>query len=189
MNTTPELTGTTEAGAERCVRRVIDSPIGPLTLEATDRGLTTIHFGALDDTERPAASAADDPAAHLATAEQQLGEYFAGRRTTFELVLAPHGTPFQQAAWQQLRSIPFGDTWTYGEQARRMGDSRKSRAVGAANGRNPLPIVVPCHRVVGADGKLTGFAGGLPAKAWLLDHEREVLSRAAPGAGSAPGTP
>ena len=86
--------------------------------------------------------------------------------------LAPHGTAFQLAAWQALRTIPYGETVSYGEQARRLGDARKARAVGAANGRNPLPIVVPCHRVVGANGHLTGFGGGIECKAWLLDHER-----------------
>ena len=93
--------------------------------------------------------------------------------------LAPHGTAFQLAAWQALRTIPYGETVSYGEQARRLGDARKARAVGAANGRNPLPIVVPCHRVVGANGHLTGFGGGIECKAWLLDHERAVRHRTA----------
>jgi methylated-DNA-[protein]-cysteine S-methyltransferase len=110
----------------------------------------------------------------VATAAQ-LEEYFAGRRQTFDLPLDPVGTSFQRAAWDALRTIDYGSTVSYGEQAARMGDRRKARAVGAANGRNPISIVVPCHRVVGADGALTGFAGGLETKAWLLDHERRVL--------------
>jgi methylated-DNA-[protein]-cysteine S-methyltransferase len=91
--------------------------------------------------------------------------------------LAPAGTEFQRMAWTALRSIPFGETISYGEQARRLGDKNKSRAVGAANGKNPIPIVVPCHRVVGANGHLTGFAGGIDVKAWLLDHELAVRTR------------
>ena len=90
--------------------------------------------------------------------------------------LDPHGTAFQLAAWKLLRTIPFGETVSYGEQARTMGDVRKARAVGAANGRNPLSIIVPCHRVVGSDGSLTGFGGGIEAKAWLLDHEKRVIA-------------
>ena len=90
--------------------------------------------------------------------------------------LDPRGTPFQLAAWTTLQTIPFGQTISYGEQARTMGDARKARAVGGANGRNPLSIIVPCHRVVGANGTLTGFGGGLSAKAWLLEHEQRVLA-------------
>jgi methylated-DNA-[protein]-cysteine S-methyltransferase len=96
-------------------------------------------------------------------------------RTEFDLPLDAQGTPFQRSAWTALCTIPFGETVSYGEQARRLGDARKARAVGAANGRNPISIVVPCHRVVGSNGSLTGFAAGLDAKAWLLDHERRVL--------------
>jgi methylated-DNA-[protein]-cysteine S-methyltransferase len=108
----------------------------------------------------------------LAAARQQLEEYFGGRRTDFDLPLDPVGTPFQLSVWKILRAIPFGETITYGEQARRLGDPNKARAAGAANGKNPLSIVVPCHRVIGANGSLTGFAGGLEAKDWLLSHER-----------------
>ncbi len=105
----------------------------------------------------------------------QLGEYFAGERQEFDLPLDPVGTDFQQSAWSALRTIPYGTTVSYGEQAARMGDRRKARAVGAANGRNPISIVVPCHRVVGSNGALTGFAGGIDNKAWLLDHEQRVI--------------
>ena len=114
-----------------------------------------------------------DADAVLAAAVEQLREYFAGERREFDLPLDPVGTAFQQQAWHVLRTIPFGHTITYGEQARRLGDARKSRAVGAANGRNPISIVVPCHRVVGSTGRLTGFAGGLDVKQWLLRHEHE----------------
>jgi methylated-DNA-[protein]-cysteine S-methyltransferase len=102
----------------------------------------------------------------------QLHEYFSGSRREFEVPLDPHGTEFQKEAWLQLRAIPYGTTITYGEQATRMGDRNKSRAVGAANGRNPISIIVPCHRVVGSTGALTGFAGGVGTKSWLLQHER-----------------
>ena len=108
----------------------------------------------------------------LADAHAQLREYFAGERREFDLPLDPVGTEFQQQAWQVLRTIPFGQTISYGEQAARLGDKKKSRAVGAANGRNPISIIVPCHRVVGSTGKLTGFAAGLDAKAWLLSTSR-----------------
>ena len=104
----------------------------------------------------------------------QLDEYFAGEREEFDLPLDPVGTDFQQSAWMALRTIPYGTTVSYGEQAARMGDRRKARAVGAANGRNPISIVVPCHRVVASNGALTGFAGGIDTKAWLLDHEQRV---------------
>jgi methylated-DNA-[protein]-cysteine S-methyltransferase len=115
--------------------------------------------------------------AHLDQAEAELAEYFAGRRRTFDVALDPAGTPFQLRAWQVLRTIPFGATMSYAEQAAALGDPRKARAVGAANGRNPLSVVVPCHRVVSSAGALTGFAGGVDTKAWLLEHERTVEAR------------
>ena len=159
-------------------RATIDSPIGTITLVAEDDALVEVH---LPDEKTSSTIAAEDttPAAHavLAQAAGELGEYFAGDRLEFDVPLAPHGTAFQLAAWQALRTIPYGETVSYGEQARRLGDARKARAVGAANGRNPLPIVVPCHRVVGANGHLTGFGGGIECKAWLLDHERAVRQR------------
>jgi methylated-DNA-[protein]-cysteine S-methyltransferase len=102
---------------------------------------------------------------------QQLADYFAGRRRAFALPLAPHGTAFQRRVWEALARLGWGETVSYAELARRAGVPRSARAVGAANGRNPLPIVVPCHRVIGADGTLTGFGGGVETKAWLLAHE------------------
>jgi methylated-DNA-[protein]-cysteine S-methyltransferase len=159
-------------------RTTIDSPIGTITLIADDDALVEVH---LPDEKTSSTIAAEDatPAEHgvLAQAAGELREYFVGDRLEFDVPLAPHGTAFQLAAWQALRTIPYGETVSYGEQARRLGDARKARAVGAANGRNPLPIVVPCHRVVGANGHLTGFGGGIECKAWLLDHERAVRQR------------
>ncbi|CAN5816502.1 hypothetical protein BH11MYX2_BH11MYX2_03350 [soil metagenome] len=108
----------------------------------------------------------------LDRAAKQLAEYFASKRSTFDLPLAPDGTDFQRKVWRALETIPFGETWSYGELAKRIGNPTASRAVGAANGQNPLWIIVPCHRVIGADGSLTGYAGGMTAKKWLLAHEQ-----------------
>jgi methylated-DNA-[protein]-cysteine S-methyltransferase len=159
-------------------RTTIDSPIGTITLVADDDALVEVH---LPDEKSSSLTVAEDttPAEHkvLAQAASELSEYFAGDRLEFDVPVAPHGTAFQLAAWQALRTIPYGETVSYGEQARRLGDRNLARAVGAANGRNPLPIVVPCHRVVGANGHLTGFGGGIECKAWLLDHERSVRQR------------
>lgn len=153
----------------------IDTPIGALTLVASAAGLRAVLWPDDDPARVPLGDCTED-AGHpvLAAASVQLREYFAGERRDFDLPLDPVGTAFQRSAWAALRTIPFATTISYGEQAERMGDRRKARAVGAANGRNPLSIVVPCHRVVGSTGALTGFAGGVDAKAWLLDHERTV---------------
>jgi methylated-DNA-[protein]-cysteine S-methyltransferase len=155
------------------VSTVTATPIGSLLLVASDRGLRAVLWPD-DDPRRVIVGECGEDAEHptLVAAAVQLAEYFAGDRRDFELPLDPVGTEFQLAAWAALRTIPYGSTVSYGEQAARMGDRRKARAVGAANGRNPLSIVVPCHRVVGASGSLTGFAGGLATKAWLLAHER-----------------
>jgi methylated-DNA-[protein]-cysteine S-methyltransferase len=152
---------------------LLPTPVGVLTLAATATGLRYILWANDEPTRVPAGAAVVDPDGHpiLALAACQLQEYFAGERTEFDVPLEPRGTEFQLAAWQALRTIPYGQTVSYGEQARRLGDINKSRAVGAANGRNPLSIIVPCHRVVGSDGSLTGFGGGIEAKAWLLAHE------------------
>jgi methylated-DNA-[protein]-cysteine S-methyltransferase len=162
-------------------RTIMESPVGPLTLFASDRGLRAVLWHAEKASRIPLGDEfadADDPNGVLAAAVAQLEQYFAGTRNDFDLPLDPVGTDFQQSAWDALRTIPFGETVSYGEQARRMGDVRKARAVGAANGRNPISIIVPCHRVVGSDGSLTGFAAGVETKAWLLDHEREVWANA-----------
>jgi methylated-DNA-[protein]-cysteine S-methyltransferase len=154
----------------------IDSPVGELRIIASERGLRAILWGG-EDAARIAAIDDDDVIEErtpvLDRAVEQLREYFAGTRREFDLPLDPSGTPFQQSAWQVLRTIPYGQTMSYGEQARRLGDPNKARAVGAANGKNPLSIVVPCHRVVGSNGDLTGFAAGIDIKSWLLDHERQ----------------
>ena len=153
------------------------SPVGDLRLIASDRGLRAILWGA-EDAARLAhvneARPRRGPHRHCSIkAVAQLEEYFAGTRREFDLPLDPLGTPFQHSAWMVLRTIPYGRTISYGEQARRLGDPNKARAVGAANGKNPLSIVVPCHRVIGSTGHLTGFGGGLEAKSWLLDHEHQ----------------
>ncbi|GAC1037109.1 methylated-DNA--[protein]-cysteine S-methyltransferase [Pseudomonas sp. No.117] len=150
---------------------LLDSPIGPLTLAADDDGLRLVEFPENRYLAKRDASwvAAEHPI--LQRACQQLGEYFSGRRLTFELPLAPRGTPFQLEVWQALARIPHGQTWSYGQLASHLGRPQAMRAVGAANGRNPLPIVLPCHRVIGASGALTGFGGGLPTKQFLLELE------------------
>jgi methylated-DNA-[protein]-cysteine S-methyltransferase len=150
----------------------VDSPIGPLLLTTDGEALTGLYMGkptkqpALgeDWTERPGAGA-------LPMAVRQLKEYFAGSRRQFDLPLKMAGTEFQQKVWRQLTEIPFGETCSYGQLARKIGNANASRAVGLANGRNPIAVIVPCHRVIGADGSLTGFGGGLPRKQWLLAHE------------------
>ena len=151
----------------------IETPIGTLTLVASNAGLRAVLWPG-DDPARVRLGECSEDAAHpvLAAAAVQLDEYFRGERVEFDLPLDPVGTAFQRSAWDALRQIPFGTTISYGEQAARLGDRRKARAVGAANGRNPLSIVVPCHRVVGSTGSLTGFAGGVDTKAWLLAHEQ-----------------
>lgn len=156
---------------------VIDSPVGPLTIVAGDAGLRAILWPDDDPRRVRLGETTVDPAHPVVAAVvAQLAEYFAGERRAFEVPLDPVGTEFQRAAWDALRTIDYGTTVSYGEQAARMGDRRKARAVGAANGRNPISIVVPCHRVVGANGTLTGFAGGVDTKAWLLAHEQRVTS-------------
>ncbi len=151
--------------------------MGELTLVASPDGLRAVLWPGDREARVPlgpthgGGPAADDV---LAESISQLNEYFDGARTTFDVPLDPVGTDFQRQAWQVLQTIPYGQTITYGEQASRLGGAEKSRAVGAANGRNPISIIVPCHRVVGSNGKLTGFAGGLDTKAWLLRHEQGV---------------
>lgn len=156
------------------VRTTMPAPMGELTLIAGPRGLRAVlwHGELPADSDIAVSTGAGRAAAILAEAVCQLEEYFAGTRTEFDLPLDPVGTDFQQAAWGELRKIPYGHTISYGEQARRLGDANKSRAVGAANGRNPISIVVPCHRVIGANGSLTGFAAGVDVKQWLLHHEQ-----------------
>lgn len=162
----------------RTTHTVIDSPLGELTAVAEDGALTGLYFPRhrgmpLDEALGPRTGEGFEELRH------QLEEYFTGGRTRFDLPLAPRGEPFQHRVWQLLREIPYGETRSYGELARDLGDPSLARAVGAANGRNPLSVVVPCHRVVGADGRLTGYAGGLERKRFLLELE----APAAAGAG------
>lgn len=152
----------------------VESPIGRLLVAGDEAGLRLIGFPTGKGSRVPEPGWIEDPG-HVAEARTQLNAYFAGTLTRFDLPLAPEGTAFQQRVWSALWDIPYGETISYGELAVRVGSPRAVRAVGAANGRNPLPIVVPCHRVVGADGSLTGFGGGLDAKRALLDLERGVL--------------
>lgn len=154
-------------------RLSIESPVGPLTLVAGEEGLLAISFPGRRTVQ--AAEAPGHPLLRRAAAE--LAEYFEGKRQEFDLPLAPAGTPFQRAVWKELTTIGFGATCAYAELARSLGRPSAVRAVGAANGQNPIAIVVPCHRVLGADGSLTGYGGGLERKRWLLDHERAVRGK------------
>jgi methylated-DNA-[protein]-cysteine S-methyltransferase len=146
------------------------STLGPLTLEGDDLALTRIGFG------EPTAPQGDSAA--IASAAIQLEQYFAGERTGFDVTLELVGTPFERRVWEEVRAIPYGETATYAEIARRIGRPDACRAVGRANGRNPIAVIVPCHRVVGSDGSLTGYAGGIEMKRALLDLERGALALA-----------
>lgn len=154
------------------VRSRMQSPVGMLTLVGTDAGLSAVLWER-ERAGRVPLRVVEDCDAHpvLVEARQQLEDYFAGRRRTFDLPLDVHGTSFQRDVWRALATIPFGERRSYAELARQIGRARAVRAVGAANGRNPLSIVTPCHRVVGSNGALTGFAGGLDVKARLLAFE------------------
>jgi methylated-DNA-[protein]-cysteine S-methyltransferase len=147
----------------------VDSPVGPLLLTSDGTSLTRLLFAA-----DPDPSWSTDPCPVLDEAVRQLGEYFAGERRDFDLELDPVGTPFQLAVWAALRDIPYAETINYGQLAGRVGNPHASRAVGLANGRNPISIVVPCHRVIGANGSLTGYGGGLDRKRTLLELERRT---------------
>jgi len=151
----------------------LPSPVGRLKLVASDAGLVAILWED-DDPARVRLGAMTEQPDHAVLAEtsRQLGDYFAGKRQRFTMRLDFRGSDFQKQVWAALLAIPFGETRTYGEIAHQLGRPSASRAVGAANGRNPISIIAPCHRVLGASGALTGFAGGLDAKRFLLDHER-----------------
>jgi methylated-DNA-[protein]-cysteine S-methyltransferase len=173
----------------------VDSPIGRLLLTSDGSALTGLYMNLSRNkpTKLPTLSgdwvqnATIDP---LPAAARQLKEYFAGRRREFELPLRLQGTEFQQRVWRELTQIPFGETRSYGQLAKRLNNPNGSRAVGLANGRNPIAIIVPCHRVIGADGSLTGFGGGIERKEWLLSHEghpgtRELAFGEPAGSGAA----
>ena len=152
--------------------QTIPSPVGALQLIASDRGLCALLLPR--GRVRPGEGLVEAEHPILLKAEKQLGEYFAGKRKKFDVKLDMQGTVFQIKAWRELEKIPYGETISYGEQAKRMGDAKKSRAVGMANGRNPIAIIVPCHRVIGSNGSLTGFGGGLHMKQQLIDLERQA---------------
>lgn len=150
------------------IHSYVDSPLGPLLLTGDGESLTGLYTDQHGRLPTDLGHRADE---EFAQARTQLAEYFAGRRQTFDLPLNPRGTAFQQAVWQALREIRYGSTLSYREVAEEVGNPKAVRAVGSANSRNPISIIVPCHRVVGSDGKLVGYAGGFSAKKWLLDHE------------------
>jgi len=147
----------------------LDTQMGPIMITAEDQGITSLNF----HDQQPHQ---ETPQPHIDTCKQQLQEYFAGQRTEFDLPLAAPGTAFQQQVWLALRTIPYGQTCSYGDIARKINNPKAVRAVGAANGMNPIAIIVPCHRIIGTNGTLTGYAGGLERKSWLLSLENPQLS-------------
>lgn len=149
----------------------IQSPIGTLLITGDESGLCHIGFGEGKHILHPADDWSESGCVILDETEKQLAEYFNGKRTRFDLALNPAGTTFQKEVWRELQQIPYGTTISYGELAKRVGRPKASRAVGAANGANPIPIVIPCHRVIGCDGSMTGYAGGLRIKTSLLRLE------------------
>lgn len=149
----------------------IDSPIGRLLIAADDDGIRAVEFPENRHPVKREGEWREGEHPLVDEAARQLGEYFAGARRGFDLPLAPRGTEFQRKVWLALRGIPFGQTWSYAQLAKSIDNMQAMRAVGAANGRNPIPIIVPCHRVIGANGTLTGFGGGLPTKEFLLRLE------------------
>jgi methylated-DNA-[protein]-cysteine S-methyltransferase len=165
----------TDIGATATCYSQIESPVGPLLLVADDFGLRRIEFANGKRPARVVDQAWHEDPSFFRECVGQLHAYFAGELQSFDLLLAPEGTPFQQNVWRRLCEIPYGETISYGELARRIGNHNASRAVGLANGSNPIPIVIPCHRVIGSNGKLTGYGGGLPIKEKLLALERRQL--------------
>jgi len=155
------------------VHTAVDSPIGELHLFADENGLTGLYMNTHRDELPKVTSVEVSENPFMAQAAQELQEYFAGNRKEFSVVVDPHGTAFQMRVWKELLNIPAGKTISYGELAKRLGDPLLTRAVGTANGQNPISIIIPCHRVIGANGHLTGYGGGIDKKRWLLDHEAE----------------
>ena len=156
--------------------KVIESPVGQLILIANESNLVGIKFGYKKDEELPGNFIKKDIHHIFRNTEIQLDEYFRGKRQKFELPLSMSGTDFQKKVWGKLLDIPFGETISYQELAERIGDKKKARAVGSANGKNPIPIIVPCHRVIAKNGSLGGFGGGVPIKRYLLELEKIVLN-------------
>lgn len=163
---------TTRTPAPHRAHAVTDSPVGHLTLMAMGGSLVGVYMGE-EGHESPPDTVDDADTTVLTEAAKQLDEYFAGRRTEFDLPMIFDGTPFQRQVWAALRTIPYGETMSYGELAGRIGRPAAVRAVGLANGRNPISIVVPCHRVIGSNGDLTGYGGGIERKRFLLSLERD----------------
>jgi methylated-DNA-[protein]-cysteine S-methyltransferase len=166
------MKGSIQLGTDR-EHVMLPSPIGSLTLVAEAGRLTGVYMDTqahrpVSETFGAAGDLADEP---FASAAQQLAAYFAGELTIFDLPLAPAGTEFQRRVWAALQTIPYGQTWSYGQLARHVGSAAASRAVGLANGKNPIAVIIPCHRVIGSDGSLTGYGGGLDRKRFLLDLE------------------
>ena len=155
----------------------IETPVGPLTVVADEQAVRAIRFGAGSDAPAAMPASSEPLPVVLRQVVQELEDYFAGRRRTFTVPVAPAGTPFQQRVWQALRQIPYGATCSYRAIAEAIGAPKACRAVGMANHRNPIPIIIPCHRVVGADGRLTGYASGLEIKATLLRIEQGCRCR------------
>lgn len=162
------------APAQQTSYTFVDSPIGTLLLAADEAGLRRIDFPRDGNPAQPSA-AWQENSAPLEPVVRQLDLYFAGKLEDFDLQLAPQGTPFQMEVWKRLLDIPYGETTSYGELAKRIGNPKACRAVGLANGSNPIPIIIPCHRVIGSNGKLTGYGGGLPIKEKLLALERRQM--------------
>lgn len=154
----------------------LDTPIGKLLIAGDEEAVQRIEFPNNGKARKPEADWRESSRGAVGETVRQLREYFVGKRKEFDLPLAPQGTPFQREVWRKLQEIPYGETISYGELAKRIGNPKASRAVGAANGQNPIPIVIPCHRVIGANGKLTGFGGGLPTKEALLALEAKQLT-------------
>lgn len=155
----------------------LESPVGPILLTANDTALTNLYMNQHRHAVDLPADAVEQETPLLTEAKRQLTAYFAGERQVFDLPLAPEGTEFQKKVWKQLEAIPYGETISYGELATRVGNANASRAVGLANGRNPISIIVPCHRVIGANGKLVGYGGGLSNKEVLLGLERKTVQQ------------
>ena len=155
----------------------MESPIGTLTLALEEDALVGVYMEQQSYVEEELGRDWVQSEPRLAEAREQFTRYFAGTMRDFQLKLKPVGTIFQERVWTALREIPFGETWSYGQLAKRVGDPNASRAVGLANGRNPLSIVIPCHRVIGANGTLTGYGGGIDRKKWLLEFESKVAGK------------
>ena len=175
------VTSYLEAMSLTFIRLPAPRPVGELVITASDTAITGVYFQTSRRGPPPThqsgwVEAKEGPAAALlALARAQLEEYFAHTRTTFDLPLEALGSPFEHRVWNALRAIPYGTTTTYGALAKSLGDVRGTRAVGLANGKNPIPIIIPCHRVVGAKGELTGYGGGLETKRWLLENEGVLM--------------